>query len=42
MVEAVFTARSALQNLPESSKKQALDAIAQSLLPESVAEAAEE
>ncbi len=42
LVEAVFTARSALQNLPESTKKQALDAIARSLLPESMTNDAEE
>lgn len=34
LIEAVFTARSALRDLPASSRKQALDSIAQSLLPD--------
>jgi geranylgeranyl pyrophosphate synthase len=34
LVEAVFTARSALRALPDSSRKEALDTIAKNLLPE--------
>ncbi len=33
LVEAVFTARSALRDLPESTRKQALDAIVRGLVP---------